>query len=492
MKKIVNFIMIAMIIGVGGIVISACNKNERVTPLVEIQNFESSTITMDVGVLPAIQLVSAEYEGVNVDGTISWDNNELKLGENSYGWTFTPTNKKKYNVVKGEVVFTGVKKLLTAGVDFEIVYDDYIAIDEGLGSISLKEEYSYLGTVEWEVPDLKLTSLGQNAVSYVFIPFNDQVYESISNNTVIVDVGNFRGGTGTQGDPYQIATAEQLNKITDEFVQSSQYDSDIQPSEICYKLVDDIDLSNSNLTEKGNDNKYKYISSDGSYLSLIKGTFSGILDGNGKTINLGTVSSTLENYVFYLFENVLGASISSLNLQASGPVSFVRNAGDISNLSDMNEDVVTTFDGITLTGNTNSSVINYTPFIYKAGFNNKNSFQSKIIINNCINYYNITSSSSVGAFIAYIYSTVEFNYCSNYADISGNTVGVLVATKENVQDLLNVNNCYNYGKIVSINNIESSGLVTFDESDITNEEILTGIVNAVSGNYQGSVSKKEQ
>ena len=46
MKKVVNLVLVALIIGFGGIVLSACDKNDKVTPLVEIQTFETSTITI--------------------------------------------------------------------------------------------------------------------------------------------------------------------------------------------------------------------------------------------------------------------------------------------------------------------------------------------------------------------------------------------------------------------------------------------------------------
>ncbi len=497
MKKVVNLVLVALIIGFGGIVLSACDKNDKVTPLVEIQTFETSTITMDIGVLPEIQLVSAEYEGENVEGNIAWDNNILKLGENSYSWTFTPTNNKKYNRVKGEVVFTGVKKVLTPGVDFEVEYNEYVAIDEGLGEITLKDEYAHLGTVKWETPDLELTTLGENAVAYIFIPFDTEKYEMTSNHIVIVNVGDFRGGTGISSDPYLVGTAEQFLKIAGDTVDYSTGE-EITTTNLdkYYRIVDDIDFSSYNFVEKIDDNlgEYKYISSDKTYLSLIKGTFTGNINGNGKTIYLGNIESTDENFIFYIFENVLGASISSLNIQANGPVSLVRNAGDISNISNVdNKEYVTTFDGITLTGSTDFANMNYTPFIYKAGYNNNSvNTSTKVVLNNCINYYSINAETNIGAFVGYVYSTLEYNWCSNYADITGNTVGVLIATKENIDEFITVNSCYNYGNVISASNVDESGLVTYDETEITSQEILTGIVNSENGIYQGSVSKKEQ
>lgn len=114
----------------------------------------------------------------------------------------------------------------------------------------------------------------------------------------------YAGGTGTETDPYQIATPEQLAKL----IQDSEKATNQETAQVCegiyYQQTADIDMSG------------KYF--DGGIGSAAY--FAGVYDGNGyaiKNYKIGgsEVDRTDSNIGWGLFNNVWGATIKNITIE---------------------------------------------------------------------------------------------------------------------------------------------------------------------------------
>ncbi len=124
----------------------------------------------------------------------------------------------------------------------------------------------------------------------------------------------FAGGTGTETDPYQIATAEQLAKLSKDVSEGNKYQGKF------FKLTESIDLSSHRWVPIGL-NKWELGGSN------IDKSFQGFLDGNHKTISGLIVDERTDKYSAGLFGNIknidgntVGAkdlTISSANIYAA-------------------------------------------------------------------------------------------------------------------------------------------------------------------------------
>lgn len=133
---------------------------------------------------------------------------------------------------------------------------------------------------------------------------------SVDSETSIIWDGSiadsYAGGSGTSGDPYQIATAEQLARVANQVNSGSENGK-------YYRLLDDIylnDVSTVDLWDaEAPENKWVPIGSDSM-------SFSGDFDGDGHSI-YGLYISTDNDYQG-LFGSIAGSStISNLSIEAS-------------------------------------------------------------------------------------------------------------------------------------------------------------------------------
>lgn len=111
----------------------------------------------------------------------------------------------------------------------------------------------------------------------------------------------FAGGSGTEADPYQIETAEQLAKLAKDV--NSGVVGQTHSGEY-FKLTKDIDLS-----------AHRWIPIGSGSASKSFHAFSGYFDGNDKTITGMYVDESTEKYSSGLFGNVTGYEIKNLKIK---------------------------------------------------------------------------------------------------------------------------------------------------------------------------------
>lgn len=111
----------------------------------------------------------------------------------------------------------------------------------------------------------------------------------------------FAGGSGTEADPYQIETAEQLAKLAKDV--NSGVVGQTHSGEY-FKLTKDIDLS-----------AHRWIPIGSGSASKSFHAFSGYFDGNDKTITGMYVDESTEKYSAGLFGNVTGYEIKNLKIK---------------------------------------------------------------------------------------------------------------------------------------------------------------------------------
>ena len=114
---------------------------------------------------------------------------------------------------------------------------------------------------------------------------------------------DFEGGSGTAEDPYQIATAEQLAKLTKD-INSGTFGQTYSGE--YFKLTADLDLS-----------AHRWIPIASGHTSLPQSTFSGHFDGNGKTITGLYVDESREFFSAGLFGRFQGAEIMDLEVRGA-------------------------------------------------------------------------------------------------------------------------------------------------------------------------------
>ena len=111
----------------------------------------------------------------------------------------------------------------------------------------------------------------------------------------------FAGGSGTEADPYQIETPEQLAKLAADINTGIV---DLDHSKEYFKLTKDIDLS-----------AHRWIPIGSGSANESFHAFSGYFDGNDKTITGMYVDESTEKYSAGLFGNVTGYEIKNLKIK---------------------------------------------------------------------------------------------------------------------------------------------------------------------------------
>lgn len=115
---------------------------------------------------------------------------------------------------------------------------------------------------------------------------------------------DFAGGTGTETDPYQIATAEQLAKLSKDVSEGNHYQGTF------FELTENIDLSSHRWIPIG---IYKWVLSG----ATTGNWFEGFIDGNNKTISGLIVDERTDKNAAGFFgdiRNVSGGTVGAKNL----------------------------------------------------------------------------------------------------------------------------------------------------------------------------------
>ena len=121
----------------------------------------------------------------------------------------------------------------------------------------------------------------------------------------------FAGGSGTEADPYQIKTAEQLAKLAKDV--NSGVVGQTHSGEY-FKLTEDIDLS-----------AHRWIPIGSGSASKSFHAFYGYFDGNDKTITGMYVDESTEKYSAGLFGNFSGYEIKNLKIKDA----YVKTSSDV-------------------------------------------------------------------------------------------------------------------------------------------------------------------
>lgn len=254
---------------------------------------------------------------------------------------------------------------------------------------------------------------------------------------------SFAGGSGTQDDPYQIATGAQLAYFAKQ-VNATAYASN-DYAKAYYKLTADIDLNNNTWTKPIGQGRY---SND---------CFNGHFDGNNKTIS---------------------------NL--SGSYGLFHNVGGNVTIKDL------TLANVNISGSSYIGGLIY--MVYK-------NMGTSALINNCHISGTITSTS--GDAVGLVYradSSLTIENCSNSANITGpsNSAGVFGITPTSVSSddyVITIRNCSNSGTIVNTNTTKNYGAAGIAGRLQSGKSLIENCVNTgeivaqnYGENYAGIVS----
>ena len=303
---------------------------------------------------------------------------------------------------------------------------------------------------------------------------------------------SYNGGDGTLENPYQIATPQQLALL-------AQQTNDGTGGNACYILTEDICLNgeddNINWTPIG----YYNLRSD--YKS-----FSGVFDGNGHTISnlyIDNINNLNSLGLFGLARNAVikntiisDATITSQNSVRAGMIAAFANNTDVLNCTaDGMIHANGTLGGIigSCTGVTdttfvancvNNAVFENTPQTGGIIGHCESKASSAVVIENCINYSNI-SSWWAGGIASKIYGKVVVKKCENYGTIQsvqagGGVVGQIGLHSSYLSDCL-VEDCINH---------EGADVISYASGGIVGRSgmaIVTRCVNnaLITGHIEG-------
>ena len=263
----------------------------------------------------------------------------------------------------------------------------------------------------------------------------------------------FAGGSGTLGDPYQIATAEQLAYLAS-LTNAAGQTTNGNTAGIYYKLTADIDLN-------GPAKSWTPIGVTATT------AFAGIFDGDNHSISNIYINNTSSGNPQGLFGWVQGTS--STNLSAI-----------IQNITMGSGSVTTTYT----TGAT------YTASLVGRG--------QYIQLINCKNTINVTGYTNAGGIIGRVDGVSMIDGCSNVGTIkstqntspyTGGIVGLFTGlTTNGTSDVSYIRTCYNRGAITSPNDVggiigSATGNISIDKC--FNTGTINGTVNGASGGIVG-------
>lgn len=173
----------------------------------------------------------------------------------------------------------------------------------------------------------------------------DNVPDGVWTDYAAID---FAGGTGTEADPYQIATAEQLAKLSKDVSEGNNYQGKF------FKLTENIDLSSHRWIPIG---IYKWELSGATTYNW----FEGFIDGNNKTISGLIVDERTDKNAAGFFgdiRNVSGGTVGAKDLTISNASIYADEdglmelrAGILAGFVQTNPGQQVVFENITVSGN---------------------------------------------------------------------------------------------------------------------------------------------
>lgn len=232
-------------------------------------------------------------------------------------------------------------------------------------------------------------------------------------------------GAGTQDNPYQISTADELRWFAG-LVNGTLTDGTAQNKAAWATLTDDIDLTGADWTPIGSDST----------------PYTGTFDGAGHTISNLTVDN------------------SSANFQ--GFVGYLESGGAIQNL--------TLGEGCSVSGKS-----------YVGGICGDNEGGT---LTNCTNTGTVTGKSFVGGICGYIHIYCNVTYCTNSGKISSSdkyTGGICGYS----YSLSTVTNCINSGEVSSNTSNNAGGICGYNNAGTVTNCYNTGSVTG--SNYLGGI-----
>ena len=299
-----------------------------------------------------------------------------------------------------------------------------------------------------------LTNDNNNATSNATEPTND---DSWANHYA----DSFAGGTGSETDPYQIETAEQLSLLAVNVNSGTNY------SDIYFEQTADIDLS------------AYWWDAIGTYTSSSDyNEFAGHFNGGGHTVSgVFTQAGSSLTYSYQgLFGYVKGTSSTDLaeisnvgvidsNIQGYHYVGGIAGYAYYTNITNC-------YNTGTVTGS----------FQYVGGVVGDNTSSSKVI--NSYNTGSVTGSSHyVGGVVGRNYSSSTVSNSYNTGSVSGNSgVGGVVGENNSSST---VENSYNTGEVTGTSYV--GGVVGYNRSSTVSNSYNTGSVTSSGGNVGGVV-----
>ena len=325
---------------------------------------------------------------------------------------------------------------------------------------------------------------------------------------------DFDGGTGTEEDPYQIATAEQLAKLSKDVSEGTSYQG------YYFILTENIDLSTYRWVPIG---IYKWMSNGTS----IEKSFRGYLDGSNKTISGMVVDERGDQNSAGFFGSIRngqeGNIVGAKDLTISGATVYLSEdglmecsggilGGDIIG----NENSMVVFENIRVSGfvevnstngfNKIGGMLGYASWVKAinchaenvsiSGASNSGGFvgnDNGSVFENCTASGTVSGRWGLGGFVGYTTSTVlneavgvsTYTNCSADVDVSGNDwrLGGFVGYAEYGE----FNNCVAYGNVdSSVDGWEPKvgGFMGECGSAIATNCHAAGTVTSASSDYQ--------
>ena len=286
----------------------------------------------------------------------------------------------------------------------------------------------------------------------------------------------FAGGTGTEADPYQIASAEQLARLSKDVSEGALYQGTF------FVLAENIDLSAHRWTPIG---LYKWEATD----NTTNNSFQGFLDGNDKTISGMYVDERTDKYCGGLFGKITiqknGSPVGAKDLTITGATVYVDEtglnecSGAILAGNAMGSDTQSlVFENITVSGsvhvtstngyNNIGGMLGYASWVKAinchaenvsiSGASNSGGFvgnDNGSVYENCTASGTIDGTWALGGFVGYSASAIwqdsagesTYTKCAADVDVSGNNwrLGGFVGHAEYGE----FNNCVAYGDVTS-------------------------------------------
>ncbi len=281
--------------------------------------------------------------------------------------------------------------------------------------------------------------------------------------------GGFAGGSGTESDPYQIATAEQL-----------AYLSSVAPSNRNYLS------SHYVLTENITISAHNWVPIDSEFYD-----FSGSFDGGGNTITGLTIKDIEGSTPVGLFSSLTsGAVIKNLKFSNVDIDVSSESVGTLAGKVEYLDRPVTVYNVEVLSGSVRSDKA--IPQVSKdVGIGGIiGGARSDLYINRCFNAATVSATVTkgvdesqliynVGGIIGGSYSSIQD--CINVGDVS-----VTNTLKDNVYISINVGGITGIGSTIA--NSSNSGSITINDNSVRGEEYVDLLMGGISNNAMVSNS----